>query len=233
LRTVLYSACYLEGNDSFGNSRLERTERYLKYYRAIKEEIGFEKIFLLDNSSTWENLKKLGGSVYDENNRSITIFSPSDLFVYRCRDHLERGNSSGEDYPYCWRALYFINTLIDQYRYEKIISIDTDCFVVSNRLAQFTRYCVSGWHTLYCQKYKFPEASFHILNQDAFPVLEKYTEDRNFMSRNGKVMIERDIPFTKVHKQFDCDRYGEDRIVQKKGMDLYAQAPLDIKLTFR
>lgn len=218
----LYTSCYLEGLDDLGNDRFYRNLRYLDYYRSIKKEIGFDRIFMLDNASSFDKISHL-----------MEVYGSKDLEIHRCSDRLVKKIQGEHDYPYCWRAIYFMRELIEQHGATKIIFIDSDAFVVSKRLAEFIRRWNKGWHTLYCQKYGFPESSFQVLNQDSFYLLKAYTKDGDFMSRNNKVVMERSLPFTHIHKEFDCDRYGEDRVPYRTGMDLYCQAPLDMPLSFR
>lgn len=214
MKTALYTPCYLEGLDALGNDRLIRNIRYLEFYMKMKDYMGFQDIWLFDNGSSKKflDILKIDPTIYIEEN-----------------PHIERleGNYG---YVYCWRALYFLNNLFEK-DYDKIILIDSDGYVLSKRLAKFVKNCNSGWHTLWCNKWQFPEASFSIINRDVWPILKEYTKDNDFMSKNGRC-LETDVPFTHVHKEFNSDRYGEDRIPQPKNCDFYSQAPLDIELNF-
>lgn len=230
---LLYAPCYLDGLDDLGNDRLARNLRYLDYYRSIKKEIGFDRIVMIDNGSSIDKLAHLKGNVFNEYNDLISSVESSDLDVWHFQNSLKKTVHGQHDYPYCWRTVYFMRDLIEFYNATKIIFIDSDAFVVSKKLAEYVRRWNKGWHSLYCKKYDFPESSFHVINQDSFYLLKAYTRDGDFMSRNNKVIMEKSLPFTHVHKEFDCDRYGETRVPYRTGMDLYCQAPLDVPLSFR
>lgn len=218
MKTALVTPCFLEGKDLLGNDRLIRNRRYLEYYARIEKEIGFDQIFLFDNASTEDSIQKLGSS---------TIAANIDLL--RFRERLERGPGP-HDYPYCWRALYAIREIINL-GFEKIISIDSDGFVLTKRLAEFIRKSDNGWVSFWCENGKHPESSLHILNRNAFPIFQNYTRTP-WEDRVG-VMMETDLPFTDVRQEFRCGRFGEiGAPPQDISMDYYGQALLKTPLQF-
>lgn len=148
--------------------------------------------------------------------------------VYRFRERLTR-TEGDYGYPYCWRALYFVRELIEA-GYKKIIFCDSDGYVLNRNITDYVMRDNEGWWSLYCPRHKFPESSFHVLNKDSFDIFLKYTSEP-WENKVGKRM-ETDLPFTRVMRGFDADRYGEERTAQVKEMDYYGQRPLDIPLSF-
>ena len=219
MKTCLFSLAYFDGEDDRGSNRLERNIKYVKYYAKLKEELGFDEIVLFDNASNEENIKKFIEAVKDE---------PIQVVLCGSREHLAR--KGGYDYPYCWRGLHFMRDLIVKFQYKKIITIDSDGFVLSKKLSKYVKDASSGWEAFWCQKYNFPEAAFHILNADAMGYFMGYT-CTPWERLNGQVM-ELALPFTKVNKEFVCDRFGEDRAPQSPVMDWYGQCPVDMELTY-
>lgn len=215
MKTALFSPLYLDGSDPVGNSRFTRNQRYIQWNRTYRKEIGFDDIWMVDNGSKPNLLANLLGQFPDLN-----------IMRY---PNLERTHHNN-GYIYCWRALWFVRALISL-GYEKIIFLDSDCYIISERLAEFVRSIESGWHAFKCQKYNFPTAEFNILTRNTFDVFLQYTNEA-FESKNG-ILMERDLPFTHVNSIFNCDRYGETRTPQSPEMDLYSQRPLDIELTFQ
>lgn len=208
--------CYLEGDDLLGNNRFARNINYLEYYSRIQDLMGFDTIYFIDNGSSAQKIKAL------EDYSSC----PHVVFKY---ENLERQGGLSEDYPYCWRGLYQMERLI-QMGYEKIIFLDSDLFILNKSLTEYVRQTQSGWVSLWCRKYRFPESSFQILCQDSFHLFRKYTEVP-WQKKNG-ILMERNIPFTVVNKDYICDRFGEDNIEQNSSMDCYAQSRLTIPLRF-
>lgn len=220
MKTALVTACFLEGNDAIGNNRFDRNLRYLKFYSKIKGEVGFDDIILLDNHSPIDLVQRFKVIARQEN---------YPLWFLRYDERLERGPGPNE-YPYCWRALYSYANLM--HKYDKIIGIDSDGFVLTARLARFINKCQSGWVTFWCETWGFPESSLMILCKDAFPLARGYFKT-HWNDRLGRQM-ERDIPFTDVRRDFRCGRFGESgRPKQDETMDFYSQAPLEIDLVFK
>jgi hypothetical protein len=201
------------GTDPSGSDRLARVNRWIVYYSGLQEKLGFQNIFLSDDGSEKASLDQLEG----------------DVWVFENRHLGKRNNANGVDYDYCWRALWDIRKLIE-IGYKKIITIDTDTFVLSERLFDYIRERSTGWTAFDIEKYHFPSAELHILCEDAFPRFLYYTRG-DFMQKNGTLM-EKDIPFTHVICGFKVDRFGEERLPQTPDMDAYAQAPLDIDLRY-
>ena len=178
------------------------------------------------------NYAKTDMDIYISDNAS----PPNKLFnlpqfgtVLRYQEHLER--APGENgYIYCWRHLYTIKILI-QLGYQKIVFLDSDCFLLNGRICNYLESINSGWESFWIEKYKFPAAEFHVLCKDAFPIFEAFTSVP-YERHLGKLM-ETALPFTRINKDFRVDRWGEDRIPQEPWMDVYCQAPVDLDLEFK
>jgi hypothetical protein len=210
---VLATPCFLEGKDLLGNDRLARNQRYLDYYEQCP--LGVDHIVLLDNASSPERIAKL---------RTFP-----QVGLMRFDERLKRGPGP-HDYPYCWRALWAYQDLIKAGA-KKIITIDSDGFVLSERMAKYIRECNSGWVSFYCESGKHPESSIHILNEDTFSIFYSYIGEP-WTTKVG-TMMEHDLPFTHVETKFRCSRFGERGAPpQDDTMDFYAQAPLSVPLQF-
>ncbi len=214
MRTALFSPCYLDGSDPLGNFRVERYIAYVKYYLAIQEELGFDHLWLADNASAEQSAAALFNG--------IGIGRSANVRLHRFDEHLARGPGPNE-YPYCWRGMYFIRQLILD-GYDKIILIDSDAYVTSERMAHYIRSLDTGWTTFWCKRYQFPTAECYVLCKDAFPGFLAYT-DPPWQAYVGNLM-ETSLPFTLVNREFQCDRSGETLDVQGEDQDLYAQARL-------
>lgn len=225
MKTVLFAPCYLVGDDALGNSRFERTKRWLQYYDKLRDELGFHSIYLCDNASPPELMQRLR----DES--GVTFKGHS------FENHLSGGGY--RLYPYCWRALYATSLMFNAF--EKVITIDTDGFLLSKRLAEFVKARESGWTAFHEQLHSFPTAEFHILCQDAWWVYREFTQIP-FMGHMGKLM-EESLPFTEVRRDFDVERSGEKFELVPPGrtqvapprpeQDFYGQASLTTELVFK
>lgn len=77
-------------------------------------------------------------------------------------------------------------------------------------------------------------AEFHVLCQDSFEYFNKYSSGpwQNKVGEHMEVVM----PFTCVHKQFNCDRYSDYEagpVPQTEEMDFYSQMPVRIKPVFK
>ncbi len=124
--------------------------------------------------------------------------------------------------------------------FEKIITCDTDAYILSPRLAHHIRALDSGYTALWSPKYNFPAAEITVLCKDAFPLMREWFKTPWEERSASKVLFEKAPPFTNICKSFMGDRYGEfpndDGSVgwpQTPEMDYYTQFQLSIPLRFQ
>lgn len=213
MKTALFTFTHLEGNDASSTPRLFRAHNFLQYYMQLQSRLGFEKVFISDNGSAMLNLAKA----------AMNITCP-----YTLIDNPLMARGPGLDYACCWRQQYDVKRAIDG-GYDKIIVLDDDAYLLSDRIIKYVKNLNSGWTTFWCPKYQFPECAAHVLCRDAFPIFEAFTSVP-FGDHIGKTM-ERTLPFTNVNKDFNCDRYGENYTAQLPEIDGYFQCPGNIILT--
>lgn len=226
MKSCIFAPCYLDGNDDSGGSRLLRYHKFIDFYRPLKEELGFESFVFVDNASSWTNLQKLFPTVFEANTMRELRAGDPDLIVLRYDDFLGRTGVFG--YPYIWRALYAVKKILKSF--DRIIFIDSDGFVLTKRFAEWIRTRDSGWSAPWCEKYSFPEANVSVLCKDMFILFEVFCAG-DWLQHNGKC-FEQAIPFTRIERGFNVERYGEDDLPQRAEMDFYAQATLGRPLAF-
>lgn len=199
---ILFSLCWLGDQE-----RVNRYEKWLNYHLAIKNELGFDHIFLVDNASPPDNIEKLQNAY------------KNDVTVYSFIDHLPR--FGGLAYPYCWRGMDWAKKAIRGFTAKKMIFLDSDFYVLTPKLAKYIKELDTGWTAMWCPKYEFPEAALHVLCEDSFPLLVDFPIP-SYTHYNGQHM-EKLLPFTHIEKDFVGDRYGETKEPQTNEMDFYGQ----------
>lgn len=212
MKTILLSLCWL-GEPS----RLERNLEWLRYYRSIKDKIGFDEIILLDNASDIEELKKLKGTILNSKDESVIHWEAgSDLTIYRFDDHLAR--ISAWDMPYHWRGFEYTKRLLPLA--DKFLFIDSDCYVLTSRFAEKIKSLSSGWISPWCKMYKFPETGLQILNKDSFNLFDKFPIPgySHYITQSAETFY----TFTGVIDATG-DRHGEKGLPQTTDMDYYMQ----------
>lgn len=219
LSTVLYSASWLAGPGWLG-----RVFKYLNYYAPLKEEIGFSTFYLADNGSALPHLIKI---------KALEPYLKTTIETHRFLESLFPGKELPNDYPYVWRAFYHIRALMAYY--DKVIICDSDCFILSKRLANHIRDLKSGYHVMWSALAGYPATELSIICKDAYSDLEEWFDAKTWQERaQERKRFESEPPYTHIEKGFVGDRYGFDEvnIPQCKNMDWYSQAKNETELKF-
>lgn len=221
MKTCLFLSCYLDGLDHLGDYRITRYEKYISYYRPLKERLGFSKFVFIDNGSSMSSLRTLEGLVGFD-----------DVVLFRHPDHLPRDRNKPHHYPFGWRMIFSARKFLDDF--DRIVFLDSDSFVLSEKLANWVKHTLTGWQTIWCARYRMPEGNISILNRDVYSDFKEWTGDdyEKFLTKYLGRMMEVRLPFTYVDKDFICDRFGDTRELQRPEMDFYGQCPVDIPLKF-
>lgn len=204
MKTILATTCWLDDEHYF-----KRTQKWLDYYENMNDLI-FDHIILVDNASSPENIARLKGSKF---------------VVSRQEPHLTR--ASHLSYPFVWRAVF----LMDKMEADKIIYMNTDVFLLSDKMTTWVNQLKEGWTVPWCKKHNFPEADLQILvkpNSD----YSNFIKGRNYMSYNGQQM-ESILPVT-VDRSLKGDRYSEYKGgVVPDDADFITQCVLDMEVKYK
>ncbi len=213
MKTLLFAPCYLDGDD-----RLVRNLKWLSYYRDLKGTLKYDDIYMVDNASSPENLKKLEPH-----------WVP-DLHIHKRHIHFARW----QEHAYAYWYVAFRNALefAIENNYDKIIHVDTDVYLLTPKICDYVNNSNTGWISFWSEIHKYPDSTFQIINKDQFQnALQFYKED--FLEFYPYDLAETRIPFTKVERQFVGDRYGDfDNRKQTPEMDFYGQCLVSNKLVF-
>ena len=211
MKTLLFAPMWLDAED-----RLTRNLKWLDFYTSdIKEKLGINGIFFVDNASSQENI-------------DIIKSKHPDVVIHRCTEFMPR--ASHREYPYWYRAFRIAAQYAQDNGYDKIVHIDTDVYVLSDKICTYIKSLDAGWNTFWCARHNFPESTFQIIGKD------KIQEMKEWMTvgylKHYPCDAENVIPFTNVNKSFKGDRYGETNEKQKPDMAYYCQCPNEIMLNF-
>jgi len=127
------------------------------------------------------------------------------VVIFHFPDNL--GRSAVFEYPGWFRSFTFAATYAKRYGFEKIIHIESDAFLVSQRIQEFCNSVEDDWVTFLGPRHGYPEAAIQIMVGEG---LRRFYEIalRPYSDFAGKP-IEMALPFTRVEHQFTGDRYGE------------------------
>jgi hypothetical protein len=195
---------WVPGGD--GSLTPRRWKRWITYYSRRKELFGAERIFLIDDGSAREDIPPeihavdADGPLPDE--------LPEGIVMFRFEQHL--GRQSNERFPGWRRSFVFAHSVSEKYAFQKIIHIESDAFVLSERMARGIKELSTGWTAFECRSCGFAETALQVICRDAFPMLEQLRA-RGSDFWNEAALPEHTFPFTAVDGRFVGDRYGDFR----------------------
>lgn len=211
MKTLLFAPLFLDEP-----GRMERNLRWVKYYRTLKDHLGFDSIYMVDNASPMHMIA------------NFEALCP-DVTVRRFRVRLVKTEPCG--YGMWYRAHAEAARFAIAHGYEKIIHLDSDVFILKSRFANWIRKINEGWQTVWCDRHDFPEANIQVIcGEKIIDMYEFHTQW--FLNYYPHDQAERRIPFTDINRRFVGDRYGEAGLPQSDCMDFYCQATNDIELRF-
>src|SRR5438105_3236112 len=130
MNSLLFCTSYIDKNDiSFHPLRYMK---WIDYYSKIKEGLGVDYIFIIDDGSPDPTL---------EHSSLVEILSAKDdlpaelskkINIITFKEHLGR-LSQGEHLGW-WRSFTYSIKIAEKYGFEKIIHIESDFYIVSERL---------------------------------------------------------------------------------------------------
>lgn len=237
--TAVLSLSWLDGIDtvsghlpgSGASTRLQRTVKWLDYYRPLLGDLGAGRVILVDDASDLAAVQSLGGNLRDAELRLLERATTRPwLEIVRFEQHLPR--KSAKDYPYFWRAMALVPKLARHFGLRKVIFNETDCFLLTPRIVAFVRQLSAGYTAFWCAKYNFPESALAVLCADQFGRFEAACTEDAYLRYNERP-AETVLPFSQyVSSGFKGDRYGEAGVGQAVDMDFYAQCPVPVRVTF-
>lgn len=196
-KTLLFTTCY--SKDLSGLEK--RPLKWLKYHSSCG--LNFDKILILDDGSpelpSWEGVEIITEDIINEPTSKVVFFN--------LKPHLGRCLKTNHDYPGWYRSFCFAAQYSKKFNYDKVIHVESDAFLVSDKIINHFNNLNSGWHSMWCPRHGFPETAIQVICKDS---LDKYNHmtSINYNTYKGHA-IELFVPFTNVEKSFIGDRYGE------------------------
>lgn len=210
-KTLLFTTSYCPDNDVWE----KRLYEWYNYFSS--SSLVYDKLLILDDSSpilpAWNNVLNITEPF---NNEPVE----KNLLI-RFKTHL--GRPSMLNYPGWFRSFSFAAKYAIKFNYSKIIHIESDAYIVSEKLFNYVNNLNKGWVSLWCNLYKFPETAIQIICKDQIANYYNITQlpyEKYFINSP----IENMIPFTLIEKQFIGDRYFEYQNYIPKNADYSCQS---------
>jgi len=196
MKNIIFCTSFIRDSDAWES----RYQRWLDYYKNIP--INAVKKILIDDGSPFLPSADIINTI--PHDAPLDLNQDENLII-RFDNNLGRQNVS--TYPGWWRSFLHSVKIAKALGADKIIHIESDAYILSQRLVDFINQTESGWHVLWTQRYKFPETAIQVICSDQFELVEKFQD-----AHPGLVfpdIAERVLPFTAIQKQFKGDRYSE------------------------
>lgn len=196
MKTLLFCTSYAATAQQWSG----RYRKWLNFF--LRSELYRDQILIIDDGSptvpTWR------GVGYFE---VLPDAQPSEKTVlFHFRENL--GRPAILDYPGWFRSFVFAAEYARKYGFNKIVHIESDCFLYSPRIVEFVNNLALGWVAFWCPRWSFPETCIQVVCADQLSNYLALGALQYSESFCGKT-IETLLPFTHVRKDFIGDRYGE------------------------
>lgn len=198
-RTLVFCTAYSNGEQT----GIYTWKRYRLWIEAIQRSLlRFDQILLVDDGSyalpDWPDTTIV--------READGLTSAARIVLYHFEGRL--GRRSVNDFPGWVRSFFLPAAWAAANGFTRVIHIESDAFIISERMQKFCNDAVEGWIAPWCPRYQWPESSIQIIAGSA---LESYSE----MSRRNiddwrSAVIEQSLPFTHIETRLLGDRFGED-----------------------
>ncbi len=187
-------------------------------------------MFLIDDCSDLELIT--GTEIHtlkEEQLETLHEVKKINLYSFNDRKGLNWSHNSANNEGW-WRSFCASLEIAEKYNYDKIIHIESDAFLISNRMFDYIDSLKTGWTGLWANKYNFPESCIQVICKDQFDSFKDFAScGSHELSKMG--LAEKVIPFTNVERRFLGDRFGEKSNIQMEGLDYFCQTKLDTIIT--
>lgn len=213
MKTLIFCTSYSESVPYWE----DRWRRWLR--GLLGSGVRFDKAIIVDDASPvlpmWPDV-----DVVDAEAPRATA---SRVTIHRFRERRGR-NVNGEPFPGWYRSFAHAVQFGIQQGFDRIIHIESDAFLLTQRAAEFFNASDRGWVALWCRTYRWPETTLQIINRDQFPIASGFFSKPYSTYLASPVQpIEELLPFTSINKTLIGDRYGELGNMVPFGADFVSQ----------
>lgn len=210
-KTLLFATGFM------GNSfDVDKYVRYIKYYSGKKKELDFDSLCIIDDGTESYWLDSLSDKIELNiiNADKLPRVLPPGINYITFKNHLGRPEwvvTAG-----WFRSFTFSAALALKYKFDKLIHIESDAFVLTDRLFDKLKRTAIGWLALWCARHRFPETAIQVIGKDMIHKLNNFwlmQEKCWYGARDDDTKIAEFVfPFTEICRDYIGDRYGEDPI---------------------
>jgi tetratricopeptide (TPR) repeat protein len=177
-------------------------QRYAMWRRTIVSyRIRCDQVLIIDDGSPslpdWRDVDVLHEG---DARRSL---APAVLF--RFARHLGRRGVS--NFPGWVRSFFHAARYAEQNGFEKVIHIESDAFLTSDRMQAFVDEISDGWVAPWCPRWRRPESAIQIMAGAGLSAFAEFAH--RDVDDLAEAVIENELPFTWIEGSFRGDRFCE------------------------
>ena len=167
--------------------------------------LEYDQLLLVDDGSSvlpeWEGVEIIKeGQLPDQ-------VSDSRAVIYHFDKNL--GYQGHGVYPGWYRSFMFAAEYAEKYGFEKIIHIESDAFLISERVQTYVNGLTEGWNTFYCPRHDFAENNLQFIAGKSVQDFINWNNQKVPYSEYEGTCAEFWTPYTNINKEFKGDRWGE------------------------
>jgi hypothetical protein len=118
------------------------------------------------------------------------------------------GRAAIYDFPGWHRSFAFGALYAEANGFDRVIHLESDAFLISERAQDYFRNFRDGWAALWCERFEFPDIAFQVVAGEQLRALAAFA--RLPYDRMRHEVHEWALPLTHVERGLTGDRYGED-----------------------
>ena len=187
---------------AFSNTKERWERRFGKWLKGIEESgIEYDQILLPDD----------GSAVFPDCFDYDIIYSPtanSTKPVTLLSHTPNLGRPANLDYPGWYRSFAAAVAYAKHHGFDKVVHIESDCFVYSPRLAASINAQTDRWRAMWCPRYHFPETAIQVI-AGSEAIDRAHGQLSQDYSRWVNQCAEHWMAIDWVDRSFNGDRYGE------------------------
>lgn len=213
MNTLLFCTSYAATQEKWD----ERWGRWLK--AVLNSGLIADKVLIVDDGSPV--LPKWPGVAIEPAEAPQPSEARTEIHHFADRRGQRVGN---ELFPGWYRSFAHAVLWGIKQGFDKIIHIESDAFLISDRAVRFFNETNQGWTALWCARHRWPESTLQIINRDRFGSCEAFFSNP-YSAHLGEPYraIETLIPCTSIQKNLIGDRYGEESDTVPFGADYVSQ----------
>jgi GR25 family glycosyltransferase involved in LPS biosynthesis len=193
--TLIFCTSYFEDKKIWEG----RYRRWLNYYTKIFQNA---LLFMIDDGSPY--LPQDSDVRINDNLEAVVIGEKATIFRFPQR----LGRPSILNYPGWFRSFTFSVAIAKRFQVRKIVHIESDAYILSQRAVDFINAADNGWTVFWCPKHQFPETALQVICEDSFGALEQLRAKPYTADYMGK-RIEEVLPYSHIEKGIYGDRFSE------------------------